>query len=479
MEARVVPRFDTKGNVDHAIALLHNWLLLNASYEYEGVVIVAHSMGALIAADALLKIASHREKHTLDSSSDETLQTMDVDILSSDPAWEASKSAPQLKKDTPTSPPHLNIIALLCFDSPFFGLNPNVFANAAGTRASELITSYIPPDSFPRRALAQVGQTIHSAPVAISSGVYAGASAISSTFYQGASAVSTSVSDLASTAYGSIPTASYISHAVISTPSVIVSAPNALLHSLPNLSNFFSYGSNSNIPIAASKPEKSVSGSINEVVEVNTLCTEDVTGTVVVEQNILDVENWSNDASSTDLAQKAEMENVGVFNLEEFRDNEPSRPLSASLSSKGSHISKNGSIEDNIYPRYQPELLPTSSSSNYSSSLLKFGVISGAVMAGGAYYSGGLVALGSMTLARRIAVAYALSHVDSAREHLQFLYPLWGESESESSSRVEKLIAMKETGKFEFKCFFIEVFYLNYVRLALRNVSLRNPQFRF
>jgi hypothetical protein len=80
-------------------------------------------------------------------------------------------------------------------------------------------------------------------------------------------------------------------------------------------------------------------------------------------------------------------------------------------------------------------------------------------MAGGAFYSGGLVALGSITLARRMAVAYALSHVDSARAHLQFLYPLWGESESESSTRVEKLITMKETGKFEFKCFFIEVYF--------------------
>ncbi|KAI8896350.1 hypothetical protein BC833DRAFT_103433 [Globomyces pollinis-pini] len=46
IEARVFPFFATKGDPNKAINLLYNWLLLNATQpEYEGVIIMAHSMG--------------------------------------------------------------------------------------------------------------------------------------------------------------------------------------------------------------------------------------------------------------------------------------------------------------------------------------------------------------------------------------------------------------------------------------------------
>ncbi|KAI8925895.1 hypothetical protein BC831DRAFT_400617, partial [Entophlyctis helioformis] len=53
LEARVLPRFETKGDPTRSVNLLYNWLVLNAAApEYEAVIILAHSMGGLIAVDA-------------------------------------------------------------------------------------------------------------------------------------------------------------------------------------------------------------------------------------------------------------------------------------------------------------------------------------------------------------------------------------------------------------------------------------------
>ncbi|TPX36770.1 hypothetical protein SeLEV6574_g08011 [Synchytrium endobioticum] len=52
-EARVYPKFDTHGDSQRAVSKLINWLLLHATTaEYHGVLLVAHSMGGLLACDA-------------------------------------------------------------------------------------------------------------------------------------------------------------------------------------------------------------------------------------------------------------------------------------------------------------------------------------------------------------------------------------------------------------------------------------------
>ena len=48
IEARVFPRFDTKGDSEKAVSKLINWLLLHATTtEYDGVLLLAHSMGGV------------------------------------------------------------------------------------------------------------------------------------------------------------------------------------------------------------------------------------------------------------------------------------------------------------------------------------------------------------------------------------------------------------------------------------------------
>jgi alpha-beta hydrolase superfamily lysophospholipase len=51
-EVRILPRFDSKGNIELAVRHLCNWLLLNATlFEFGSVIILAHSMGGLLAID--------------------------------------------------------------------------------------------------------------------------------------------------------------------------------------------------------------------------------------------------------------------------------------------------------------------------------------------------------------------------------------------------------------------------------------------
>ncbi|KAJ3268020.1 hypothetical protein HK104_005512, partial [Borealophlyctis nickersoniae] len=63
IEARVFPRFDTKGDPTAAVNQLCNWLLLNAGApEYDSVVIIAHSMGGIMAVDAYRKLKALTEE---------------------------------------------------------------------------------------------------------------------------------------------------------------------------------------------------------------------------------------------------------------------------------------------------------------------------------------------------------------------------------------------------------------------------------
>ena len=57
LEARVFPFFSTAGDPNKAVHMLYNWLILNGTQpEYDAVIIIAHSMGGLIAADAIRKL---------------------------------------------------------------------------------------------------------------------------------------------------------------------------------------------------------------------------------------------------------------------------------------------------------------------------------------------------------------------------------------------------------------------------------------
>ncbi|KAJ3091560.1 hypothetical protein HK102_000099 [Quaeritorhiza haematococci] len=63
IEARLYPRFDTKGDSQKALSTLTTWLELNAcSPEYEGVVLIGHSMGGILAVDAFRRLSGFEER---------------------------------------------------------------------------------------------------------------------------------------------------------------------------------------------------------------------------------------------------------------------------------------------------------------------------------------------------------------------------------------------------------------------------------
>ena len=57
LECRILPSFDSKGENFKQVNHLCNWLLMNAAYpEFDSVIIIAHSMGGLLAVDGIIAI---------------------------------------------------------------------------------------------------------------------------------------------------------------------------------------------------------------------------------------------------------------------------------------------------------------------------------------------------------------------------------------------------------------------------------------
>ncbi|KAJ3039009.1 hypothetical protein HDV00_012696 [Rhizophlyctis rosea] len=84
--------------------------------------------------------------------------------------------------------------------------------------------------------------------------------------------------------------------------------------------------------------------------------------------------------------------------------------------------------------------------------------LAGAGLAAGAYYAGGAAVMaGAGPVARKVATAYALSHVQEGRKYLQFLYPLWGEGVSGMGQRMDEICQDVGEGKLKFRCFYVEL----------------------
>ena len=59
IEGRILPKFESKGDVHRVTNQLVNWLMLNASQrEYSHVILLCHSMGGILAANAIIKMKS-------------------------------------------------------------------------------------------------------------------------------------------------------------------------------------------------------------------------------------------------------------------------------------------------------------------------------------------------------------------------------------------------------------------------------------
>lgn len=106
VESHVFPAYETRGDLNEAVARFADWLTtltVQKEVQYGGagkakIVLCGHSMGGLLAADAVLEFVTTRP----DTSA---------------PIWP-------------------NIVACITFDTPYFGLHPYVFKNSA-TKAAQ------------------------------------------------------------------------------------------------------------------------------------------------------------------------------------------------------------------------------------------------------------------------------------------------------------------------------------------------------
>ncbi|KAJ3413137.1 hypothetical protein HDV05_008475 [Chytridiales sp. JEL 0842] len=172
LEAKCFPRFETKGHNGLAVKTLVDWLLLNATTVlYDAVILLAHSMGGLMAADAYSLLYELDDK-ALDDDSDRVeladqkkVDAGDVGGTKTNASWVASAmSKLAILRRTPTSTNtennpqdnstllengetecltrHLvNIRGILTFDSPFYGLSSSVVTSAGTNKALNAVST--------------------------------------------------------------------------------------------------------------------------------------------------------------------------------------------------------------------------------------------------------------------------------------------------------------------------------------------------
>ncbi|KAL2914267.1 hypothetical protein HK105_206213 [Polyrhizophydium stewartii] len=464
VEARVLPRFATAGSAERAAARLHNWLLLNAAPpEYDAVVVLAHSMGGLVAVDAwraLLARAAAAAPPPAAAAAAAAAAAPDAPLLALDAPGPARASLP------------INIAAIICFDSPFFGLNKVRFAAAATAKAAEVVADYLPESA--RSAVSAV-------PSAVGSGLRAGSELASSAYAaiptpsQAVASIPAAIrsgSAMASSAMASLPSASDAVRATagvaLSLPGVIAEAPRTIARALPSLATLASL-----IPMrsTASTPQATAAASDASTPTVTTNAPPaDPTST----EPSADAALTSSDAFKLVAEPEGIAEPQGVANRESVAEPEsvtphvqqpPSAPAAEPAELERPAEPVKPAVPADRSPRAAglPDpatehsgLIPIPPDDTNWSPWFTFGVGAAAVAAG-AYYSGGLLALGSVTLARRIAVAYALSHAEEARKQIQFLYPIWGESAAETEARMDLVLDRVRNHEFFFRCFYVQV----------------------
>ncbi|KAI8822946.1 uncharacterized protein EV422DRAFT_618666 [Fimicolochytrium jonesii] len=564
MEARIFPRFDTKGDPTRAVNQLCNWLLLNATQpEYSGVVILAHSMGGLMVVDAFrkmyglgdpeppsdktLKTGERKDKgvpskaapsswfraagswwakkHPKDTNKvDLKTATEQVEIEQTSPTRPATAAgpvpnegivgdalaeAPSLPAQTPgiSKRPPVNIIGLIAFDAPFFGLQSRVYTTAAGTRAAKVISDYVPPlppmPAIPTPGL-PFSNALQSIPQVVGAGVQASTNVVGALPHAASEALrySTravgSIPEAAQGVVGALPgaasqgfhmgfnavtalpgaTASLGSMgytAVTSLPGATVSLGSTALQSVALLPSMLT----SRMRGASPKPDEAASTNTTDAAAPTSAdpmnVVADVDSLPVVVPEAVQMEEVSavpdNAQSPATLAPEMMQDEAVIFAAAvaaaNAEVNHSQETIARDSSNEATDAVDPSTVGSELAPLIPFPNDPTDTPSDAAASAMGLHPIpkesnwapwvrlglAGAAMAAGAYYSGGLIYAGPVV--RRVAVAYALSHAEEARQHLQFLYPLWGTGTKQLNDRLGDVMAEMEAGRLRFKCFYV------------------------
>ncbi|KAJ1906196.1 hypothetical protein IWQ60_012135 [Tieghemiomyces parasiticus] len=155
VEAVTFPRYETRGDLKSATDRFCNWLLntLDESRRTDPltgeilVLLVGHSMGGLLAADAILQLEGQSAPDTPQGD----LKASSEFSPHASPTT-ATASAPQGSSLAAVQPSPLRahqavMLGLLAFDSPFYGINSSLWTDAAIERASAVsdqVSTYLP-----------------------------------------------------------------------------------------------------------------------------------------------------------------------------------------------------------------------------------------------------------------------------------------------------------------------------------------------
>ena len=519
----VFPFFATKGDPEKAINSLYNWLLLNGSSpEYDAVIILAHSMGGLIATDAFRKLASLSrkvddsilsEKKTLtlvaadvnpkdfqieftavmsdntalgindgtnlgindgknlgiNDTTDITNDIINAKVPSSSgsknehsswlyyasnwwkrPITEESSDKSPIVNDTDdlksfpvdTSEPlpihekittaqletmdlkttKVNIISIICFDSPFYGLHSTVFTKGVGDYSADLISSYAP---------SRHAETLKST---IKKGNQIAVQAATSL----PQATSTALSTLFLPFSNPKKAAGMVLTPIKAAPYAIALAATSVSSTIKGaVSTVFSTNTGAASAVPSNNTDESSAITLNPTDESSTVSS---TSTNESSSN-------STEVVSCSFVDLDEENNVSV--VQSYIKKSSSREKNSGDNDQtDSNLNDNGLVDPTPS---RAELLPIPKDTDWSS-WITLGITTAALGAG--YYSGGLLAVGAVSsLARGLGLAYAVPAAESGRQHLQFLYPIWGESQKACQARINALEQAKET------CF-VRIYYL-------------------
>ncbi|KAJ3021142.1 hypothetical protein HKX48_009166 [Thoreauomyces humboldtii] len=572
VEVRIFPRFDTKGDPTRAVNQLCNWLLLNATEpEFSGVVIMAHSMGGLMCVDAYRKLYGLEKE--LEKGSKEAKKKKDAPPSpgkdpaekgaaspSAAPSWLGSwwssknpaKAADDLKAasqgmepgisgDAPSSPttateavvsdalavappipaastsstsdrrkhPPVNIIGIVTFDAPFFGLHSRVYTAAAGTRAASVISQYVPPmppmpatpalpfghalqtsasDAlrYSTRAVGAIPEAaqglVGSIPGAATQGLQMGYNAVSA--LPGATLTATQMGYNAVTA---LPGATL--HLGTSATKMgyeaVTALPGATMQlgttALQSVSQLPSYWTSSRTP-TPTPPENATVSASGEASAESGLPADEIPSSGTSEISVgppplptrapppTDVTSPpTDDAQAAAHAPErvaAEMQDESVVFAAAVA------ATSVPIDSTGQPIAPSTQPETKTEIETENQQLQTLLPDEPATALTAAGTalhpiptdhnwapwmrlgLAGAAVAAGAYYSGGLIY--AVPVLRGYAMTFALTHAEEARKHLQFLYPLWGGANA-LEGRMEDMLKEVEAGRVNFKCYYVEL----------------------
>ncbi|KAJ3172534.1 hypothetical protein HDU88_005862 [Geranomyces variabilis] len=417
---------------------------------------------------------------------------------------DALAQQPSLRK----SPP-VRMIGIVTFDTPFFGLHTRVYTAAAGTRAAAVVSQYVPPlPPMPAAPAVPFADALSAIPEAVGHGIQSGSKAAGDALRYGTRAV------------GSIPEAAHgiaaaLPGAVAAMPGAATQGLQMGLQAVSALpGGALHLGSSALSSVSAlpggalhlgSSALSSVAGLpaywTSKAVAAPPAATEAATpnaaslppsGITVIETDEDDkataLSSKENDAPAlpprADELPAGEPHQIPPRRASQDEMQDETVVFAAAVAAAAATVQESQShstppaadlitdptLQSTDLVLLPPEKLDTPGDASTASASavglhpipsdsnwapwVRLG-LAGAAVAAGAYYSGGLVF--AAPVVRRVAVAYALSHAEDARKHLQFLYPLWGAGAKVLARRLDDVAAEVGEGRLGFACFYAEL----------------------